>query len=441
MKNYSISEYGLIRKQADFPDGISDPAELFVPDGTFEQIKQLAFEAGSADVLLTFFVQKGRETIRVHNYAGLLELPDGTQVEILPKVGPSDVARPVLLTMLRHLRHSPFQTLTPAHTKATRLPLWEVFIHLFLDAVELLVRQGLQPTYVSVEENQRFWKGKFQATRHQRENAHHAERLAVVYDRLTTNIPANRVLKTTLLYVHQQPVSPATQQRIRQLLSALDEVPASPSLPDDLVAIQQRTGVSVTRLFHRYEPALRWAEALLGGRAFGVKPAQSDLRQLVSPSLLFPMQRVFEDYVAHGVRSYWPEAGAVTVQESSAHLVEAHSGRPKFKLRPDMLIRHGDRTLVLDTKWQRLNSLESGGALGTGNYGIQQADLYQLYAYGKKYAASDLFLIYPASDTFREPLPVFNYDAITRLHVVPFDPVVPLVDEVEKLARYALSSH
>lgn len=439
MKNYSITEYGLIRKQADFPDGISDLSALFVPDETFEQLKRLAFEATSADVLLTFFVQKGRETIRVHNYAGLVELSDGTQLEILPKIGPTDVARPVLLSMLRHLRHSPFQTLTPAHTKATRLPLWEVFIRLFLEELELLVRQGLQPTYVSVEENERFWKGKFQATRHQRENAHHAERLAVAYERLTTNIPANRILKTALTYMHSQPVGGTTQQRIRQLLWALDEVPQSASLPDDLVAIRQGAGVSASRLFHRYQPALRWAEALLGGRAFGITPAQTHPRRLVSPSLLFPMQRVFEDYVAHGVRNYWPAAGAVTVQESSAHLVDAHSGLPKFKLRPDILIRQNGRTLVLDTKWQQISGPALGAAPATGNYGIEQADLYQLYAYGKKYAASDLVLIYPANDTFREPLPLFEYDAATRLHVVPFDPVQPLADEVEKLARYVLS--
>ncbi|HLK97107.1 MAG TPA: hypothetical protein VK364_05010, partial [Hymenobacter sp.] len=75
----------------------------------------------------------------------------------------------------------------------------------------------------------------------------------------------------------------------------------------------------------------------------------------------------------------------------------------------------------------------------SGNYAIEQADLYQLYAYGKKYAADDLFLIYPASDTFQVPLPVFVYDATTRLHVVPFDPANALPDEVEKLAAYALS--
>jgi 5-methylcytosine-specific restriction enzyme subunit McrC len=74
-----------------------------------------------------------------------------------------------------------------------------------------------------------------------------------------------------------------------------------------------------------------------------------------------------------------------------------------------------------------------------GSYGIEQADLYQLYAYGKKYGADDLFLVYPASETFREPLPVFSYDPGTRLHVVPFNLAAPLSDEVERLARYALT--
>jgi 5-methylcytosine-specific restriction enzyme subunit McrC len=82
----------------------------------------------------------------------------------------------------------------------------------------------------------------------------------------------------------------------------------------------------------RYEPALRWASALLAGRAFGVQKGHT-----ASLSLLFPMERVFEDYVAHGILTYWPDTDRVTVQESSAHLVDEHVGTPKFKLRPTSL--------------------------------------------------------------------------------------------------------
>ena len=139
--------------------------------------------------------------------------------------------------------------------------------------------------------------------------------------------------------------------------------------------------------------------------------------------------------MARAIQRYWPDTGLVTVQESSAHLVDEHVGTPKFKLRPDILIRQNGRTLVLDTKWKKINGRDSGA----GNYGIEQSDLYQLYAYGKKYAADDLFLVYPANKAFQQPLSVFGYDATTRLHVVPFDVTNPPVNEVEKLVSFALS--
>ncbi|UFH52113.1 McrC family protein [Spirosoma sp. KNUC1025] len=419
---YSVSENGLIGSDQQWPEPPADG--ILVPDEVFQQLRRFAFEYEQADVLLTYTVQKGRELIRIRNYVGLLPLSGRTYFEILPKIEPPTNPRSLLLTMLRHVRNSPFRTLTTAHTSATPLPLWDVFVRAFLDTVEPLIQQGIQRAYVSVEKNEQFWKGKFQVARQQRENACHAERLAVVYDSLTANVPPNRILKTTLVSLTRQTKNVSNQRRLQQFLAVLDEVPVSESVPNDLQA-SRRT----SRLFARYEPALRWAEALLNGQSLGVKDGA-----VASLSLLFLMERVFEEYVATGIRTYWPEAGEVTIQESSAHLVDEHVGSPKFKLRPDILIRHEDKMLVLDTKWKQVNGQDK-----TGNYGIEQADLYQLYAYGKKYAANDLFLVYPANKTFRQPLDVFGYDATTRLHVVPFDLSNSLAKEVEKLATYAFS--
>ena len=425
--SFAVIEHGLIRNARDFPDAHSSPTEVFVPDGVFQHLRQLATDTEGTDTLLTVFWQKGRETIRVRHYVGLIGLPNGSQLEILPGIVPAEAARFALLTMLRRV-HGPFRTLTLARTRATQLPLWEVFVTAFLDALEPLVHQGMQRAYVSVERNERYLRGKFQAARQQRDNAHHAERLAVVYEYLTANCAPNRVLKTALLSIQPQSVGAACGQRIRQLRWALDEVPTSASVNDDL----KKTRLN-SRLFRHYEPALRWAEALLSGRAFGL---QTGLFSTIS--ILFSAQHLFEAYVAHAIRTHWP-TGVVGVQESSAHLVDEHGGTPKFKLRPDILIRQDARTLVLDTKWKAIVGSGPDAVAGVGNYGIEQADLYQLYAYGKKYGAEDLFLIYPANETFCEPLSVFGYDATTRLHVVPFDVLMPPANEVEKLAQYALS--
>ncbi|RIV25306.1 restriction endonuclease [Fibrisoma montanum] len=422
-----VSEYALVRNARDFPDAVSSLTEAYIPDGTFQALKQLATETADADAILTFSVQKGREVIRVKNYVGLVGLPNGTQVEILPKVTDQPaVARTALLNMLRHLRHSPFRTLA-TQTGATFLPLWDVFSNAFLDALSQLVSQGVQRTYVPVEGNERYWKGKFQVARHLRDNARHAERLAVSYEALTVDSAPNRVLKTTLFYLQRHALGLDSQRRKQQLLWALDDVPASESLADDLRQIRALITARGTshRQFARYKPALQWADVLLQSQAFGLKTGRVD-----GFSLLFPMQRIFEDYVAHGLRHYY-HPGQITVQESSAHLVDEHIGAPRFRLQPDVLIRQPGRTLVLDTKWKRID-----GADRVGNYGIEQADLYQLYAYGKKYEADQLFLVYPANETFGRPLDVFGYDESTHLHVVPFDVTRPLHEEIERLTRF-----
>lgn len=70
------------------------------------------------------------------------------------------------------------------------------------------------------------------------------------------------------------------------------------------------------------------------------------------------------------------------------------------------------------------------------NYGIEQADLYQLYAYGRKYNANALFLIYPAQEDFRAPLPPFRFEEQLVLTVIPFDITAPLSFEVEKMENH-----
>ncbi|WP_421829576.1 McrC family protein [Larkinella sp.] len=411
----SITEYGLIRRIRDFPDRTNSLTELFLADVAFEALKNFVTD-NEADAVMTFFLQRGRECIRVKNYVGLLETSDGTQLEILPKnVGEEpDAARTALLRMLLHLRNSPFRAVESVRLGISRLPLWEVFIAMFLDEVTPLLTRGLQKAYVSQTRNQRFLKGKLELAEQIRQNRHHAERMIVTFDEQTTNLPPNRLLKSALAFVQTRARTIPNQSRIRQMLFAMEDIPPSDRIADDLRAVAMGN-----RLFAHYQPALRWAEALLSGRAFGLAAGKH-----LNLALLFPMERVFEDYVAAGFKRY-VTTGDVVVQESSQHLIDNHSGLRKFKLRPDLILRQNGVTTVLDTKWKRIDAMNTAG-----NYGIDQADLYQLYAYGKKYGASELVLIYPSNALFHKPLDLFGYDETLHLRVVPFDVNVPLEEAV-----------
>jgi 5-methylcytosine-specific restriction enzyme subunit McrC len=131
------------------------------------------------------------------------------------------------------------------------------------------------------------------------------------------------------------------------------------------------------------------------------------------------MERIFEDYVAAMFRKHFADDGLnIRIQDRRKYLVDRHCEKSKFRLMPDIVIEENAVPIaILDTKWKAVNQHTP-----EKNYGISQADMYQLFAYGSKYEGNPkLFLIYPANEYFNEPLDPFQYvvDGM-ELVVVPF---------------------
>ncbi len=415
-RTYTLSERGTLHRASDYPDQASTTDDVLLPDADFDAVRQLATQTDltTPDALLTYNLYRGRERIMWRNYVGLLTLTNGLSLEVRPKAGH-------LPTLLRYLPELAFRHLDSGQFGAQKLPMWEVFINAFLRETAQALGRGLARDYVTHDAILPTLRGKLRIADQLRQPYLRPDRLAVAYDEHTPDIAANRILKKALQLVAARTQTVLNQTRCRQLLTTLADV----SEPTNLAVDLQRTQTG-TRLLKSYEPALRWADWLLRGQGPGLCAGPN-----VAHCLLFPMERVFEQYVAAGFR----RAGVdVQVQQSSAWLIDDHNGLPRFRLQPDLLLRHNNRTIVLDTKWKTLDASDT-----SGHYGIEQADLYQLYAYGKKYHATDLVLIYPAHDQFREPLQLFGYDASLRLRVVPFDLDKPLNEVVASLLNGTLS--
>ena len=134
-------------------------------------------------------------------------------------------------------------------------------------------------------------------------------------------------------------------------------------------------------------------------------------------SMLFPMEQLFERYVFKVLKERM-ENGYSLRSQSYAGWLARHRGQEWFKLQPDLIIQKGqNRICVMDTKWKRLDE----SALDK-KYGISQAVMYQLYAYGQKCLPDGgaLFLIYPKHHSFQETLPPFWLSNTHTLWVVPF---------------------
>jgi 5-methylcytosine-specific restriction enzyme subunit McrC len=419
IKTLVISEFGTIKKASDSDLPVDSFAEIFVADKVFLLIKDLVFTYAN-DLLFTYNVQRGKEQIKVKNYVGLIPVSDAIQIEILPKStaeSPKE-ARRILLKMLQKIPS--YQSLSKAHLAISNLPLMEIYAKVFLDELEKLLSTGLGRNYEHIEANETYIKGKVLIT----ENIHHnllkQHSVFISYDDFIHDIPQNRILKTCLHRLKNYSFTNITRQHIWQNLSVFDEISTSTNLHQDFTQSK-----IVSPHFERYENLLQWAWVFLNEQSF--LPFSGNYSQI---SLLFPMEVLFENYVGKLFQKYVQNDYQIRLQDRRKHLILNHKENARFRMIPDIVVENAaGEILIYDTKWKLLDASKP-----KQNYGIDQADLYQMYAYGKKYQAKKLYLIYPANENFRKPLEVFDYDEDLVLHVIPFD----LMSEGEAEVRQIL---
>ncbi|MBQ3266363.1 MAG: McrC family protein [Atopobiaceae bacterium] len=314
------------------------------------------------------------EAIQACNYVGMVEMRDGTQVEILPKIGfgAAKDDRRVFLEMLAQLgADATFRPFNASHVSAERMPLFEAFVRMFLDETADLVRVGLRSAYSTVRSEERFVRGKIDVVREMRKSPAHAERVNLVFDEFGLDRPENRLVKTCLIYLRRVSRDGENVRMATRLLGAFDEVSVSHNVDADLARCVS------DRSTRRYSTLVSWCRVFLKRQSFSMFRGSN-----VAMALLFPMEKVFEDYVGHTLQR--TARGSLRRVELQAHgqwLFENHRGR----LRPDILceLKSGER-VVLDTKWKRVSSPRD----------IATSDLYQMYAYGKRYAER-VVLVYP----------------------------------------------
>jgi len=359
--------------------------------------------------------RRGRRAVQVTSFVGVIRAPNGYQIEVLPKVGKAIgggavEARKLLIEMLCCLQGFRHVQTDSARLSAVRMPLLEVFIAEFLRTVEQIVKRGLRSDYTSRQDNLFALRGKLLMAPHLRQNLYRADRFFTEHDEFSTNRPENRLLHAALRRVLLLSVSQGNQQLARELDFVFADVPASEQPRLDFQQVRLDRGMGY------YADAMAWARLILeeespltgtGGHS--------------APSLLFPMEAVFEAFVAKHLARQLARPLILKTQARRHHLIR-HRGQNWFRLTPDLLIRKAERdSLVLDTKWKLLDGLKANG---TEKYGLSQSDFYQLQAYGLSYLSGqgDVVLIYPRTAMFDQPLPVFEFPKVEglRLWVVPF---------------------
>lgn len=355
---------------------------------------------------------EGRQSLKWDSYVGVIETPCGTRLEILPKHFEQDDCVLKSRTLLRKLIQAAL-SLKPRPVSITGLqlyqaPLTEWVMGQFLNELDVLVKRGVRFDYTRVEEERPFLRGQLNVVAQLRQPLARQHHFQVRHDVYLPDRAENRLLKRALEQVAKVTQLPANWRLANELRALLAEIPGSRHVAQDFRLWSR------DRLMAHYSPVKPWCELILNQQMpVAVQGTWQGM------SLLFPMERLFENYVQQWIGTQLAPGAKLTAQAAKADLCK-HGDRGMFRLRPDLLIDNDEQRWVLDTKWKRVDQRNA-----EQNYNLSQSDFYQLFAYGHKYRTGGnmptLVLIYPFWAGLQRGLPAFDYGGGLQLWVLPFD--------------------
>ena len=443
--NYEISEYGVIRSKEDYDidSSFKSLKELYLPkeyfNDLFDFLMQNQEEKKEGERMFSIFSKGKKRQIKTKNYVGVIETSKGLTLEILPKIffdySDEDYntelldTKKVFLKMLSKLKNSPFLNISSAHLKtSSSFPLLEVFIENYIAEIKKIIRGGLKSQYIDKQENLNFLKGKIVNSLNIKHNHSNKAKFYCTFDEFSDNMVYNQLIKSTLLKLNRISKSHYNRTSILQLLHHFDPVKESTDFISDFRKVS-----GSNRLYLNYKQAISWSEVFLMNKSFTNFSGNSK-----NMAILFPMERIFEDYVGYLMKTY-ADGHEIKTQDKSYYLVSNHKDKNKFRLKPDIVATNeiNNEQLIFDTKWKLLDESKE-----KKNYNISQSDMYQLYAYGKKYDLKNglstepkLVLLYPSNPNFQKPLEDFIYEGELILSVVPFNlkNSLSIIDEQNEL--------
>lgn len=200
----------------------------------------------------------------------------------------------------------------------------------------------------------------------------------------------NRAIKYCARLLMNQTKYTQNLQKLQEVILILDDVQDIPCTSHDI------ENIAISTFFEEYINVLNSCKLVLNQQLYS-----SDNYDFPQWCLLFPMEYIFEDYVAGFLDAKFSETWKVEYQKSDKYL----SNNPKaFKLKHDIFLTyklHGNqKNIIIDTKYK----IRSPYFKDEIKKGVLQSDLYQMTSYAFRRGCSDILLLYPnLTDEINDP--------------------------------------
>lgn len=331
--------------------------------------------------------------MRAQQVVGVVAAP-GCSLEILPKVDPDDAGEAIgtirsrvvhMLDVVLGLGLSPGESAPLSHQSEALL---DILIRVFAERLLAEVRRGLPRRYLNLGDDLPTLRGRLDVARQFATHAVRPDRIASRFDVLSANTPLLQVMKACASFLDGYARVFQTRRTLAEIRLALDEVTdvALDRLPWAQVRIDRTSR--------------RWQSLYDLARLFMRRHWQATHHAAAAPagiSLLFPMNDLFEAYVAGMLRRELVPQGFEVVAQGGLRycLAEWHDTADRkgtlFRTMPDVILkRHGRTVAIIDTKWKIVSA-----NVADRKRGVAQADIYQMMAYAQLYGCDRLMLLYP----------------------------------------------
>ncbi|HIE45498.1 MAG TPA: restriction endonuclease [Flavobacteriaceae bacterium] len=326
--------------------------------------------------------------IKFNQYVGIIQI-DGLSIEILPKAdkySDDDKWRTVLLEMLQECGKIKVSSAGAANVERQNLNLLEVYFELFLNEVNILIRQGLVKKYRKQSNNINALKGKLEFAGNIRKNLIHKERFYTTHQIYDKNHLLHQVLFVAIKIVNQFSSNMFLNDFSKRILLNF------PEITHKTITKSTLDNIKLNRKTNAYSYAIELARLIILNYSPDISSGNEKMI-----SLLFDMNNLWEEYVLIKLQKHF---------ENTNYEVSGQERKNFFKsnyLIPDIVIRNNKETFIIDTKWKQPNN------------SANVSDLRQMYTYARFWNAKKVMLLYPKDYYFNE-YSDFETDEIIELN-------------------------
>lgn len=342
------------------------------------------------------FLRFSNNEIRANNYVGFIQTATDL-VEIYPKVF-RNCSTKDKNDMLRHIFFwfnycrkwkFPFSQAQLDRFSINEFP--ELIINLI--ANQFLETVSSQPLtmYQPVEEAMQTPRGSINFKRYISSSLANGnfQNIECDYEPFLFDNKVNRVIKYCSRLLMNQTKFAENLHMLQDIVFILDEVEDLPCNSNEV------ENITLNSFFEDYNKVIDSCKLVLNQQLYS-----SNTYDLSQWCLLFPMEYIFEDFVAGFLEEKFSNEWKVEYQKSNEYL----SSNPQaFNMQHDIFLTSKNtdrRKVIIDTKYK----LRPSDFKKDIKKGIAQSDLYQMTSYAFRRGCTDIFLIYPnLTDFINEP--------------------------------------